>query len=193
MSYFSTVKLCECGCGQETSRRFAHGHYLGNGRVPCEEWPDQLCGCGCGETTPRAAKTRRGYRKGQPLRFIRGHYSRTPAASPPPVRFGEDNNQWTANAVVETVADKAYRVIHARLIRWYPKAGVCQLCDGEGIKTDYALIHGRTYSSDRSDYLELCRRCHNRYDRPWDGLAHDPATGRWVRKEVVNGEDHVGK
>jgi hypothetical protein len=44
-----------------------------------------------------------------------------------------------------------------------------------------ALIHGRVYSRQREDYRELCRLCHNRYDRPWDGLTHGP-DGRWVKR-----------
>lgn len=40
--------------------------------------PDGLCLCGCGQTTPLAAKhsTERGYRKGEPLRYVYGHHMR---------------------------------------------------------------------------------------------------------------------
>lgn len=39
---------------------------------------DRLCECGCGEPAPIASKTftKRGWRKGQPLRFIQGHSGR---------------------------------------------------------------------------------------------------------------------
>lgn len=42
-----------------------------------------LCACGCGEATPIAASSdsRYGHVKGQPLRFIRGHNTRTRKAS----------------------------------------------------------------------------------------------------------------
>ena len=45
----------------------------------------------------------------------------------------------------------------------YPKAGVCEEC-GQPARTEYAVIHGRSPSRDRDDYLELCRKCHMRYD-----------------------------
>lgn len=47
--------------------------------------PGKLCECGCGQPAPIATVTRkkRGEVKGQPLRFIRGHYS-PPAGKPQP-------------------------------------------------------------------------------------------------------------
>lgn len=40
--------------------------------------PDCQCGCGCGGLAPIAAKTnsKKGYLKGKPMRFIKGHQSR---------------------------------------------------------------------------------------------------------------------
>lgn len=40
--------------------------------------PVGLCGCGCGEPTPLAPKTiaARGWRKGEPIRFIHNHHRR---------------------------------------------------------------------------------------------------------------------
>jgi len=39
---------------------------------------DGLCECGCGERTPLAVATdhKRGYKKGEPTRFLRGHQNR---------------------------------------------------------------------------------------------------------------------
>lgn len=34
----------------------------------------KLCECGCGQPTPLATKTRRGNVKGQPTRYLHGHY-----------------------------------------------------------------------------------------------------------------------
>lgn len=70
--------------------------------------------------------------------------------------------------------------LHQRLGRNFPKAGKCEQCGAEG-PTDYALLNGREYSSDRADYRELCRLCHNRYDAPKGRPGRDPATGRWVK------------
>lgn len=38
-----------------------------------------LCHCGCGERTPLATRTRKGNRKGQPIKYLRGHQSRDPS------------------------------------------------------------------------------------------------------------------
>lgn len=37
-----------------------------------------LCWCGCGQSTPLATKTRRGNIKGQPTRYLHGHYYHPP-------------------------------------------------------------------------------------------------------------------
>lgn len=52
--------------------------------------PSGLCGCGCGRITDRAATSRRGYKRGEHLRFIRGHSSRKPG---PPYAV-DDNGCW---------------------------------------------------------------------------------------------------
>lgn len=45
-----------------------------------------LCQCGCGQPTPIAPRTdtRKGWSKGQPMRFVAGHGSRTTLPSPNP-------------------------------------------------------------------------------------------------------------
>jgi len=154
------VKTCDCGCGTPITgdrARFAHGHYLGNGRIPAEQYQPRLCGCGCGRVAPIAGATRRGYRKGEYLRFIQGHASRTSLVPPPPVRHGPDNNKWVGDAA-------SYGAIHDYLNYHFPKADACDHCRHRGA-TDYALIDGRSYTRNRGDYMELCRTCHNRYDK----------------------------
>lgn len=44
--------------------------------------PERICQCGCGKPVPLATTTHlsRGYRKGEPLRFVRGHGRRTISA-----------------------------------------------------------------------------------------------------------------
>jgi hypothetical protein len=136
----------------------------------------KLCECGCGLPAPISKTTRRGYRKAEPMRFIRGHFSRTAAASKPPVHVGPDNPKWRGD-------DTSIATLHAYVIRHFAKAGVCDQC-GSATSTDYALIKDRQYSRDRDDYQELCRTCHNRYDGVIGRMAHGP-DGRFVRKEVV--------
>lgn len=109
--------------------------------------PTGLCQCGCSRPTSIAKvnDASHGYIKGQPMRFIRGHSSR-----------GSNHHAWKGDA-------GSYHTIHAWLRANCPKNGVCEKC-GEPKPTEYALIHGREYSRNRNDYLELCKLCHNRYD-----------------------------
>lgn len=53
--------------------------------------PGGTCECGCGGWVPAATRTRlgRGYRKGEPMRFLRGHHTR-----------GEANHNWCGGRVV---------------------------------------------------------------------------------------------
>lgn len=54
-----------------------------------EVQPAGLCGCGCGLPAPIAIRTTpsRGHTRGQPIRFIRGHSSRTRPRQDPTERF----------------------------------------------------------------------------------------------------------
>jgi hypothetical protein len=99
------VKLCECKCGgaapiaksSNASRgavkgqplRFIQGHHAklkaaqrAAERLAEPAPPVKLCECGCGEQTPLAKcnDPRRGQVKGQPVRFIRGHFAKLRAA-----------------------------------------------------------------------------------------------------------------
>lgn len=107
----------------------------------------KLCECGCGEPAPiaTASNPRRGIVKGQPQHFVRGHSMR-----------GSNHYGWRGN-------DVSYEAIHAYLRNHFPKSGVCVEC-GERKPTEYALIKGRSYTKDRNDYQEMCKRCHNVYD-----------------------------
>jgi hypothetical protein len=73
------------------------------------------------------------------------------------VNSGERSGNWTGD-------DASYRSVHSYLCRHFPKAGICEECGQEASRTEYALIHGRPMSRGRSDYRELCRPCHMRYD-----------------------------
>lgn len=63
--------------------------------------------------------------------------------------------------------EPSYMAIHKWLATHFPKSGICEHCGGASKKmaNDYALIHGREYSREREDYLELCRSCHRKYDK----------------------------
>lgn len=99
-------KLCDCGCGEPAPiaarNRKAIGHVKGEplrfidghqgrglgaerrARIAAELTTLEssgLCECGCGEAAPVAKLTNRnrGYIKGQPQRFVRGHAGRRPS------------------------------------------------------------------------------------------------------------------
>ena len=126
-----------------------------------------LCECGCGESAPIARQNdpKRGYTKGQPVRFVKGHSIKNGLAP------------WFKG-------DQAgYRAIHTYLRKHFPKAGACEECGKEG-RTDYALIRGREYSRKREDYRELCRRCHVLYDE----LGYCSYWKKQGRESVPSGE-----
>lgn len=109
----------------------------------------RLCQCGCGAPIPVANfnRPKDGLVKGQqsPARFLRGHHIRA-----------QHPAWWKGD-------EAGYRAVHTYLSKHFPKTGVCDEC-GISATTDHALIEGRSYSRDRSDYRELCRRCHMLYD-----------------------------
>lgn len=115
----------------------------------------KTCECGCGHPI----------RDGSAARFLRGHNLRV---CPPPWFKGEA---------------AGYRAVHTWINKHFPKCQVCAVCGGEGA-TDYALIHGQTYSRRREDYIELCRRCHVMYD----GTGGSRWRGRTTRANPPKGE-----
>ena len=77
--------------------------------------------------------------------FVRGHNTK--------------NNQ----SPLYTGDTAGYRAIHTYVNKHFPKSGICEECK-EVKRTDYALIKDHSYSRNREDYRELCKRCHNAYD-----------------------------
>ena len=109
------------------------------------------CECGCGLPAPIAPHTdrSRGWVRGAPLRFVRGHHAK-----------GERGSAWAGDQV-------GYSGVHRWLQKHYPKSGLCEQCSAiAGVncrRTEYANISGE-YRRDRIDYRELCPSCHRRLD-----------------------------
>lgn len=62
--------------------------------------------------------------------------------------------------------------IHVWLNKNFPRAGRCEHCGREG-RTDYASIN-HTYTRNHEDWLELCRSCHQIFDRkPYCKRGHE--------------------
>jgi hypothetical protein len=81
--------------------------------------------------------------------------------------------------------DAGYGAIHTYLRRHFPKTGICDECGEAAARTEYALIKGRTYSRDREDYRELCKRCHNAYDEIGGSRWRGVATARHAAGEAL--------
>lgn len=52
--------------------------------------PSGYCLCGCGQRTPPSPASRRGYKRGEPLRYIKGHSTRVLG----PDWVADDNGCW---------------------------------------------------------------------------------------------------
>lgn len=131
-----------------------------------------LCECGCGERAPLAPYThrRRGYRVGQPMRFVNGHQTRGIAhpnfgktlkpetrAKLSEQKILEKNPQWKGDAA-------GYSAIHMWVGKQKVKTGKCSTCPHEG-RTQWANISG-LYFRDLEDFGEMCVPCHQEFDDP---------------------------
>ena len=135
----------------------------------------KLCECGCGEPVALAPFSipDRGWLKGQPIRFVRGHNSRIHPTRPMSGRqhtaearhkmslrtlgqhTGEANFNWRGD-------DVGYYALHQWVGRHKPKTGRCSTCSFVGF-TEWANISG-LYFRDLEDYAELCKDCHHEFD-----------------------------
>jgi hypothetical protein len=116
----------------------------------------KLCECGCGKPAPLAPQNHRakGWRKGEPLRFIAGH---NPPTFVPPPSFGTSHPGWRGDAA-------SYNAIHRWVQRNHPKSGACSECGTAG-RTHWAFLHHPQHPTrDITDYRELCVACHRRFD-----------------------------
>lgn len=74
-----------------------------------------------------------------------------------------------------------YDALHSRLRRSNGNAKYCSHCDGKNAKRfEWALIKGRKYSLDISDYIPLCPSCHRHYDKCYGNI------GERSKKKVVD-------
>jgi hypothetical protein len=101
------------------------------------------CNCGCGKETKMVAKTGKGYRKGEYLKFIHGHNGK-----------GAGNGMWKGPLA-------SYSAFHYRVATVRGKADRCVLCGG-GERFSWANRTGNY--ADVNDYSPLCGTCHKKYD-----------------------------
>lgn len=100
--------------------------------------PTGLCMCGCGERTDPSPTSRRGYKRGEPLMFIKGHCNRKPGPKFMIDQFG----CW----VWLRYAD----------VRW----GYGRMWDGEKVRGAHVVYYEREYGPvpEGCDVHHLCGR-----------------------------------
>lgn len=59
-----------------------------------------------------------------------------------------------------------YRIVHTWISEHYGKATKCENpeCEGRSKVFEYCLIHGKEHEREISNYKQLCRSCHRKYD-----------------------------
>lgn len=153
-----------------------------------ESIPTGLCQCGCGGAAPIARKTRRGYVKGESMKFILGHHMRMPRYKE--AVFTEERNQkiraahadgripsphpgWGAKNPSWRGDDINYAGVHSRLLSHRGPASAHRCAKCRNSADEWALNHDhpavrradKPFSTDVSAYLPLCRSCHRLADR----------------------------
>lgn len=71
-------------------------------------------------------------------------------------RVGAVHNSWKGD-------DASYSAIHRWIGRHFPRVGRCEYCGGTDKPTCYASADHR-YTRNRTDWFELCYRCHSWFD-----------------------------
>lgn len=134
---------------------------------PCE------CGCGMPTTIAKVSSVKRGWVKGQPIRFVRFHYSTTSQArdSLRQKRMYWNNPNWKGQQIkLLTGNDRANR--------WF-RVGKCEDCDAPG--KDRHHKDGNKRNNDPSNIAILCRRCHMKRDGRLARLAQLKDSLAWTR------------
>jgi len=68
-----------------------------------------------------------------------------------------------------------YATIHSWNNSKYPKQNKCSHCYTKTAKKyEWALLHGKSHSRGIDNYIELCKRCHIKYDK----------TEQWTQKNL---------
>lgn len=87
------------------------------------------------------------------------------------------------------IMNKEYHDIHKWLIKTFGKADSCEsvACKKVSTKYTYALIKGKKYEMNRSNFLKLCYSCHRLYDEKPDtrNKRSESLSGRRIPRDVV--------
>ena len=75
---------------------------------------------------------------------------------------------WNRSKINRAKYTTNYDRIHVWLLKNYAKRGVCEFCKKEK-KTQFAVKADKKHAKKRENYLELCVRCHSKYDNSNSG------------------------
>lgn len=73
---------------------------------------------------------------------------------------GEKNHRWVGDSV-------SYKGLHDWISKNFEASGTCEFCGRTGLSgmfINWAAKDGK-YTRDRNNWLRLCKKCHNKYDR----------------------------
>ncbi|MDD5540046.1 MAG: hypothetical protein PHG61_05070 [Candidatus Marinimicrobia bacterium] len=89
-------------------------------------------------------------------------------------RIGALSPRWQENP--------SYNAVHLWIRKLKGKAIQCELCK---VRRNKKMIHWANrsgkYLRDESDWIQLCVKCHKRYDKPWLKLVRN-GKGQFVKK-----------
>ncbi len=130
----------------------------------------RLCECGCGNPTSIATKTQNsiGHKKGESVRFIRGHSLKKILG----LNIENKNGMWKGDDAKPLSA-------RMRAIRRYPINKTCERCGNKA--TDRHHKDGNLYNFDKENILMLCRRCHMIKDGRLT-MLRDKRNGQFIKK-----------
>ena len=121
------------------------------------------CACGCNKKFEEFDKY------GRKKKYIHGHNSylsktKFKKGMSPwnkgkryPQITGEKNSQWKGNKV-------KYTGLHLWVMRWLGKPKKCDKCGTEKSKRFEWANKSREYKRDLTDWIRLCKSCHNKFD-----------------------------
>lgn len=90
-----------------------------------------------------------------------------------PNRKGPESSAWKSNDLL------GYHGVHKWLKREHGKAFKCIFCRGSGSRFEWANISGQ-YLRNVNDWLQLCHKCHNRWDH------NGPKAARSRKNQTAN-------
>lgn len=152
---------------------------------PTNEIPYGYCHCGCGQLAPISQYTafKRGYIKGQPVRFIAGHHNRLRHPRPIEDRFWEKVDKRDPDECWEWTAAKGTRGYGELANKPNPPIAAHRL--------SYIIAHGSI-----PEGMDVCHSCDNpaccNPAHLWLGTHRDNMHDMYLknRRKAISGEQH---